>query len=62
MPNVESGQPRSIPTLEYLFRPEIKHKITPWYLVVLAFLGLAYLLVSVSATAFSFLDVVPVRW
>jgi hypothetical protein len=59
VPNVEAASPGLFPTLEYLFRPEIKHKITPWYLVVLAFLGLAYLLVSVKrGQPLSFLDVV----
>jgi len=58
MPNVEAASPGLFPTLEYLFRPEIKHKSRPGTLSSWLFWP-GYLLVSVKrGQPLSFLDVV----
>ncbi len=47
-PVIEKASTGLFPTLEYLFRPELVHKVSRWYLGVLACLGLAYLLYAVK--------------
>jgi hypothetical protein len=57
-PAVEAATPGLFPTLQHLFQPRIIHRVTRYYLAILAFLAFGYILAFVRPTKrLSWLDV-----
>ena len=51
LPVIEQATTGLFPTLEYLFGPKILHDVAPYYLCVLALLGVGYLVLFARRTA-----------